>query len=357
MNVSMQIQNNSFKSTEISKVEAEKNKAVENKKVRSIGGSVGALAVAGIVKNGFSSPIQNFLMDKFTKLGTFNVDEGKIVHDAVKEMYAQAGLKEKGVRIKFLNKKLKEKKSFLFDAKTKKISDTFMKDLNDLLAIDTVRSGKNAFYVFKDLKLPKITYLEYQEIVKKEGKEIARQKLKEKAIYIKGNSVVLSKEGLHSAGFHELGHAMNRNLSKFGKFLQSSRPVSMYLPVLLALYGACTRKAKPKDEESKLNGAQKTHNFVRNNAGKLAFLASVPMLLEEGMATVKGQKFANKLLKPDLAKKVSKANIWAYMTYVTVALFGAFAATTAVKLKDRAIDKKEAKLAAEAAATEVTKDV
>ena len=114
---------------------------------------------------------------------------------------------------------------------------------------------------------------------------------------------------MHSAGFHELGHAMNANLSKIGKFLQKSRPVSMYLPVLLALYGACTRKAKPKNEDGKLNGAQKTHNFVRDNAGKLAFLASVPMLLEEGMATVKGQKFANKLLKPELANRVLKANM------------------------------------------------
>ena len=71
---------------------------------------------------------------------------------------------------------------------------------------------------------------------------ITVKKLNEKATYIKGNSVLLSKEGLHSAGFHELGHAMNRNLSKIGKFLQSSRPVSMYLPVLLALYGACTKR-------------------------------------------------------------------------------------------------------------------
>ena len=125
----------------------------------------------------------------------------------------------------------------------------------------------------------------------------------------------------------------------------------MFVPLLLGLYGACTRKAKPKNEDGKLNGAQKTHNFVRNNAGKLAFLASVPMLLEEGMATVKGQKFANKLLKPELAKRVLKANIWAYTTYLSMGIFGALAAATAVKVKDAAIAKKETRLTAIAEAT------
>lgn len=339
MNVCMQISGNSFKA-----VETKKTRKGENKPVRSFGGTVGALALSGIVKVA-ATPVQKLGMDKLVKYGNFDAEEGKTIHNAIKEMHVQTGLKEKGVRIKFLNEKLKERKDFLFNAKTKKISDTFMKDFVDLLTVNTVKSGKNAFFVSKDMKLPKITYSEYLELVKTQGKEVAEQKLKEKVTYIKGNSVLLSKNGLHSAGFHELGHAMNANLSKFGKILQKCSPVSTLVPLLLGVYGACTRKSKSKNEDGKLNGAQRTHNFVRNNAGKLAFLASVPMLLEEAMATVKGQKFANKLLKPELAKKVLKANIWAYTTYLTLGIFGALAAATAVKVKDGAIAKKEAKKA------------
>ena len=108
---------------------------------------------------------------------------------------------------------------------------------------------------------------------------------------------------------------------------------------LLTMYAVFTRASKPKEEGKELNGAQKTHNFVRNNAGKLAFVASLPMLIEEGMATIKGQKYANKLLKPELAKRVLKGNAIAYMSYLATAVFGALAAATAVKVKDKVNNK------------------
>jgi len=73
-------------------------------------------------------------------------------------------------------------------------------------------------------------------------------------------------------------------------------------------------------------------------------MAALPMLIEEGMATAKGQKFANKLLKPELAKKVLKGNCIAYTSYLLMAVAGALATTCAVKIKDNAIEKKENKI-------------
>ena len=57
------------------------------------------------------------------------------------------------------------------------------------------------------------------------------------------------------------------------------------------------------------------------------------------MATIKGQKFAKNLLKPDLAKKVFKANSFAYATYLLLAGSGALAAATAVKVNSLNIKK------------------
>ena len=92
-----------------------------------------------------------------------------------------------------------------------------------------------------------------------------------------------------------------------------------------------------------MTGRQKFNNFLRNNAGKLAFIASLPMLIEEGMATQKGNKFAKKLLSPELANRVLKSNKFAYCTYLISAIFGALGAMLAVKVKDNAIEKKEIK--------------
>lgn len=103
------------------------------------------------------------------------------------------------------------------------------------------------------------------------------------------------------------------------------------------------KKSKPNGENQELTSAQKTNNFIRDNAGKLTFAAALPMLIEEAMATVKGQKYANKVLKPDLAKKVLKGNAVAYCSYLAVALLGSLGVATAVKIKDNAMEKKEYK--------------
>ncbi|MBQ2611149.1 hypothetical protein IJF81_02015, partial [bacterium] len=85
---------------------------------------------------------------------------------------------------------------------------------------------------------------------------------------------------------------MNANLSKFGKILQKCRPMALLaIPVSqIALW-----KTKKAPGEEPKNGLDKTTTFIKNNAGKLTFLAFLPTLLEEGLASVKGNKLAKKL--------------------------------------------------------------
>ena len=178
--------------------------------------------------------------------------------------------------------------------------------------VDQVRAGNNAFFTSKDLAF----------------KDNGVRK-----VYIKKNSIIMPKNDISGAVFHEMGHAMNYHFSTIGKTLQKLRPLSMLGSALIGLYGACTRKSKSKNGEE-LNSKQKTNNFIRNNAGLLAFGASVPMLIEEAMATVKGQKFADKLLSKELAANVSKGNKIAYCSYALIGIFSALGAFTAVKIKD-----------------------
>ena len=124
-------------------------------------------------------------------------------------------------------------------------------------------------------------------------------------------------------------------------------------PVLVGIYGAISTKSKSKEEGAELTNVQKTNNFVRDNAGKIAFGLSLPMLIEEAMASIKGQKFANKLLDKNLANRVLKANLVAYSSYLLVGIAGALGCTCAVKLKDHFVAKKEAKIAKESMKNEI----
>jgi hypothetical protein len=154
--------------------------------------------------------------------------------------------------------------------------------------------------------------------------------------------IVVPEKKIAFAGFHEIGHAMNYNFSKVGKLLQKLRGPGVLAAMAIAAFGCFTKNTKAQ-EGQELTKGQKIKNGIRNNAGKLAFAAMVPMLAEEAMATIKGQKIASKLLDKNLAKTVLKGNGVAYLTYASMAAGVALAAWAGVKIKDKLIARKEAK--------------
>ena len=135
------------------------------------------------------------------------------------------------------------------------------------------------------------------------------------AIFLpKTNEVAVNIEKLGTAAFHEMGHAVNHNFSKFWKGMQKLR-----IPCGIAggLFGtvALFKRKKVEGEEPK-GFFDKTTTFIKNNVGKLTLAAFAPIVAEELMATYRGNKMAKKVLSPELFKKVQKTNRFGAMTYI-----------------------------------------
>ena len=126
--------------------------------------------------------------------------------------------------------------------------------------------------------------------------------------------VRLNAEKASISGFHELGHAMNHLQGTFGKILQSARKPGYGLAGLMG-YLAMFSRTKPKEEDKNL------FDKLRDNCGKIAFLAIMPTVIEEGLASYKGVKLAEKSgLSNDLVKNLKKFYGKAWLSYFGYAL-------------------------------------
>ncbi len=270
--------------------QVKKNKSnVGNSIIATVGGSaaVTPLLIASRGVNNFALKVGNNL----------SPDKVEILHNAAENAIKNTGLSNKGVKINYLVKTLK---------------DIFLpKIVAAMNPIQQIKNGKNAGCCLKDIKNP-IT----GEIIYKKG------------------TILMPQKAIPHAAFHEIGHSLNLHFSKFGAFLQKFRNLGFTAASLIALFGAFTSNSREDKNSDKLTPLQKTKNFVRDNAGKLAFAVTIPTLVEEAMATVKGQKLANALLPQDLAKHVSKCNKLAYLTYISTSLMLGLSAYFAVKIKN-----------------------
>jgi len=160
------------------------------------------------------------------------------------------------------------------------------------------------------------------------------------------NKIITPAKNLATSVFHEMGHAMNYNGGGVLKVLQKARPVAMALPGII-LTASIFNKRKTTDEKSD----SKVQNFfdgVKKNAGKLSFLAMMPVIAEEGIASLRGDKIARGLVKSgELSKqilnKVRLTNACGFASYVFAAGIMGAGAALAVKIKDNIQEKYEAK--------------
>lgn len=148
-------------------------------------------------------------------------------------------------------------------------------------------------------------------------------------------TVFVPESGSNLAAFHEMGHAMNDALSKTGKFLQHIDTYSKYVAGGILLTSLLAGDEKENDK----NPLNKAANFVKKNAGKLIFLSFAPKIVEEGLASYKGEKLAKNLLDEKLFQKLKNANKIALSTYVISALIPALCGYLAIKAKDFVSDK------------------
>lgn len=152
------------------------------------------------------------------------------------------------------------------------------------------------------------------------------------------NSILVPDSKINTPFFHELGHGINYNLKKGGKFLSNLSRINYDLAILLGVSAILLPSQKDKEKKNK------PIEFLQNNADKLAFLATTPLLLEEGLASIRGLKVAKPYLDKIDYKKFKTSYFNAFMDYFTNACFVAGAAFAGLKIKNLIMDKMKEKL-------------
>ena len=270
-----------------------------------IGGIAAGAAVHGLTK----APINSVSLNIVDKIGKINnsltKDEYCHVEKAITETLKTSGLETKGVNIiKATPNNSKEISEIMYREIDKGFLKHLPKESKEIIGkmfSSQVEAGKNAFYAFSSKK------------------------------------IVVPEKGLGLALFHEAGHAMNDNIGKFGKILKRCRPMTLLaIPIaIIALF-----KTKKAPGEKPKNGLDKTNTFIKNNAGKLTFAAFVPLLLEEGLASLRGNRYAKKFLNPELAQKVIRTNRLGFLSYLSMATLSSLGIFFGTKIKDSIASKK-----------------
>jgi len=134
----------------------------------------------------------------------------------------------------------------------------------------------------------------------------------------KTKNVIVSKKGLFTSIYHELGHSMNDNKNVFTKALQKARvitPFGMSIVAPIALgFGLFHNVDKTKNSKDK-SKKEKTMDFVSKHVGALTLTSYLPMLVEEAIASKRGIKMAQKYLEPNKLDKLKINYAKAWSTY------------------------------------------
>lgn len=280
------------------------NNVVKNsEKSNDIKSSVAAYTAASVVPLSIM-PAQLLAADRMSKIsGTLDKDTVEIVNKAADDVLDKlTNLGKKGVKIhNYQNAGIN----------LTGLPDKLLEMTNPLFA---TAKGKNAFFANKAIP----------------AADIAK------------NTVVVNRDKLSLSTFHELGHAHNFNNSKLWKAMQNVRTPSMILASAFAILPALTKDIKPKEGEE-LTTKEKINNGLRKASPALAFFSMAPMLLEEGKATLNGNKWAKELLNPETYKKVAKSNRYGYASYLATAASFALMAFVAKGVKDKFTNKNEEK--------------
>lgn len=275
----------------------------------STGAIIGGVLAGSAVNSLVCVPhklVTPLILEKMSEISrNLSADEFSQVEKAVDDTIKNSGLADKGVSIiKATAKNADEINKIItqeIDKGVFKFLPTKVKEFFGKIFTSQMASGKNACYTFKSKK------------------------------------IIMPEKELSLAFFHEAGHAANANLSKFGKALQKSRPLAILALPIAAIALLKTKKVPGEKPKNKID---KTTTFIKENAGKLTFAAFLPTIMEEGIATLKGNKFAKQLLSTDLAKKVSKTNALGFSTYLLLATLSGLGIYLGTKVKD-AIAKPE----------------
>lgn len=278
---------------------------------------LGGILVGSIVQGGVTTipsyPGMVKIFDKMRAVNDLPDDEFKKINESIVKVLKDTGLGAKGVSIRRVP--------------TQEIASFLQKCLIMPKYIEATKYGYNSYYIF-DRKT---------SILEKTNAAEVLADINPKTIYIPEKKLSLT-------AFHEMGHAANEQFSKTGKFLQKCRhPLMRIVLPLIALIALCKTKKAPGEKPKKTT--DKINTFIKNNAGKLAFLATVPIFIEEAMASIKGYKFAREAgLSKDLLAKVAKTNKLGFSIYLGTSILGSLGLCLGIKVKDAIAHKKPKKI-------------
>ena len=156
--------------------------------------------------------------------------------------------------------------------------------------------------------------------------------------------IIIPAKQLYMSAYHEAGHAYNCFKSPIGRILQKNRimtplGISAALPFALGIGLLHTPKNVDTAEKSKW---EKTKDFIKNNAGKITMATYIPILAEEGLASVNGLKFAKKYLSPEKLQKLRLGYIFAWASYLLVALGISSTVWAGIAIKDKITGSRQA---------------
>ncbi len=289
-------------------------------------GAIYAGALASSAVSGIAQSISLPCVEKMKKLSE-SCDSVQI-RDAVKKTFGGGALPGKGVEI--------------IDVVTPKSENDFIKNLGKIFKGASLKDlhPENAKLVDAiDSELPKLIK---KSPIGKFCSEVLLNMFEQgnNACFMsKANKVVANFEKLGLSAFHEMGHAINHNCSKFWNVMQKMRGTAKLAGGLVASVALFKRK-KVEGEQPK-NTFDKVTTFIKNNVGKLVTLSFVPMVAEELMASHRGNKMAAQVLPKDILKKVKASNRLGAVTYIAVAIATGVGAYVASKVRDKITQPKQ----------------
>lgn len=278
----------------------------EDEKVYKKPSTLGGVG-AGLVGMTVASPVANLTKKPFAKMALAEINslstQGDVYKKAAAQAFENSGLAEKGVK--------------LIDA-------------SKLTAEEITQISKEALPKWVN-KLPASAK---NRVEQKLSKQIEGLKRGNNAAFVPtSNKILVSGEKMSGATFHEMGHALNKNTPGIGRVLAKLRQPGMILASVALLIGAFKRKKADGEQPSGI--VDRATTFIKNNAGKVAFAGFIPLLAEEGLASIKGAKLAKPLISPDAYKKLNKMHGKAFLTYLGAAVCMGLAARTASWVHDK----------------------
>lgn len=323
------------------------------------------------------------LMKKVSKVSP---DELALIKNTAQTALQQTGLKDKGVEILTITDNKILTKSYIQDMfknfvglgkslftndvdKAEKFGDAIaqkaMKYLefseSDKPAIDAIKEAQKkasekimhkTFVAQDDVSAMANAVTDLMSELRAKTLAIPYREGKNAGFIIDVNKIITPEKSLSLSVFHEMGHALNKNGGALLRNLQKIRLIGAMLSGYILMI-ALMNKRKKTDEKLENNSiknvAQNGADFVKRNAGKLTAIAFLPMVLEEAIASVRGQKIAksfvnNGTLSKKLFNKMVLSNILGLSTYILAMISAGITAKFAVDIKDKIQAKYEAKV-------------